>query len=181
MRSQPDHPQFELPKTAIKTFFPFSLQETEVLEEAQSKLRAEIEALQQEKSEIELLLQVHRASCTKGIPATMSSYSPPHVHIEQPRPPSNENTTTSMQPPPPPAISVHSSGATLPEPKRTQAGLSVRPVSLPFKTELTQLDLTNNLALPTPSPSKLVFNFDHSGLTPTGNYRQAKMRKVCSL
>ncbi|GAV00132.1 hypothetical protein RvY_11023 [Ramazzottius varieornatus] len=150
-------------------------EETEMLEEQQNKLRGEIEALQQEKTEIELLLQAHRTCCTKGIPAAMMSrdvsFSPPQVPVEQPRAPSVE--TTSMQPPPPPpAISLppasvsHFDVATKAEAKRGQA--AGRPVSLPVRTELTQLDLSNNLAMPTPSPSKLVFNFDHSGLTPTG-------------
>ncbi|OQV20553.1 hypothetical protein BV898_05375 [Hypsibius exemplaris] len=148
--------------------------ETEALEAVQNDIKSEIEKYQLEITEIQSILDTHRANCGKNIPATsvhMRVHSPPRIHVQVP--PTSVNDSMIM--PPPPTIVVPSSApepiataapATTDEPgaKRKTGSALQRPSNLPGP--LQQLDL---LAMPTPSPSKLVFNFEsHTGLTPTG-------------
>ncbi|XP_055352069.1 fos-related antigen 2-like isoform X2 [Paramacrobiotus metropolitanus] len=145
------------------------VEEVEGLEEQGAAIRAEIEKMQAEKEEMEYLLQAHRQVCSKEFELPPPAVVVADVEMEETEPEAAPPAQAPVQPPPeeampPPAIVVvPDSGTTAPAGKKGGGGAQ-RPASLPVKLGGGLLDL----AMPTPSPTKLIFNFEHSGLTPTG-------------
>lgn len=120
--------------------------------------------MQKELAEMQQVLHSHRAFCGKDFGELPSVDS----HSQQQQQPVymaviSHNEALTMPPPPVqnamPSITVTVDG---PPPKKLRP--SLRPDSLPVHNPIG----LSALAMPTPSPSKLHFNFDHSGLTPTG-------------
>jgi len=151
------------------------------LEEEQSRLEEEIKKYQQQKEELEFVLEAHRLHCGLGKQQSASSHAPPSAPALNQNPPPAAPLPVEIQPIVKPEVSVETAQEPRPQVSMTQGQrvvtLMQRPTSFPVAsrshgTGPSMLEQALGIPMSTPSSGIVItLGLDsmldgHTGLTP---------------